>query len=93
MIANEYRETNVSPVLPSATELDVASIDEPVPMTREEWEERGRRLEAARQIAEERRPKACPNVGCGSDDLFCTFDPTHRSFECNACGNVWEVTP
>lgn len=50
-----------------------------------------RRLAAARSAAEASRPTACPNVGCGSDDIWPRFDPSGDWFECGACSWVWEV--
>lgn len=61
------------------------------PMSPEVWEERGRRIEAARPRAEESHPKFCPNVGCGSDDIFPTF--VGDAYECGDCSLVWEAKP
>lgn len=58
----------------------------------EVWDERGRRIEAARQKAEESRPTCCP--ACGGTDITPTFAAIGvDEWECHAttCFAVWEV--
>lgn len=61
------------------------------PMSQEVWGERTRRYRAAYRQALESRPTACRN--CGADELVETFDPSHHTFACEACGDVGEYLP
>ena len=57
------------------------------PLTRAEWDARGRRLEAAYRAARDRQPRCCPN--CGSDSVVPVFDPDGILWNCDDCHNVF----
>jgi hypothetical protein len=56
------------------------------PVSREVWEERGRRIEAARTAALDAQPKVCPR--CGGDTITPVFPGPE--WECWDCPMVWE---
>ena len=79
-LANRYRETNVSPVnTPS-------QVDDTASMTREEWDRRGARIDAAMQAARAALPTRCPS--CGSGNVFPLFEP-RDDWECPSCEETW----
>ena len=57
-------------------------------MTREEYDRRGERLDAAMQAARDAAPKSCP--ACGSTAIAPMFLwPPDQSWECLDCLIVW----
>jgi hypothetical protein len=60
-------------------------------LSQEEWDERSRRLEAARAQAIALLPKVCP--ACRGDDLLPLFELNRDLWECLTCSRVFERTP
>lgn len=60
------------------------------PMSDEVWQESTRRIQAARDAAYARFPKACPSDACGSSNIAPLFEGDW--WLCGTCEHTWEVT-